>query len=224
MEVSNQRFAWLLTQRKYRFWDENQLEDKINTVAITKRPDFYIEASRKVDFLAEVESFKQPGPLKGIGAKVISIDPEQIFNRIRTAVQHAANQLRPYETLNIPMIVVLDNWRQVGIPSNALDLRNALFGTLSVRKQVYPSETRGRWHHGKGQRLNKNQGNYISAVAWNLPKMRQVDDPMTKERAMYLRMIHNPFANIPFPLELFNNGDDEHYGYKEGHWINLLKP
>jgi hypothetical protein len=224
MEVSNQRFAWLLTQRKYRFWGEDQLEDKIKTVQITKRPDFYVEASAKGDFIAEIKSFKQQGPFKGIQTKVISSDPEPIFKRIRTAVKEAADQLRPYETLNIPMIVVLDDWQKVGIWSNVLDLRNALFGTLSVRKPVYPSGSPGRWHHGKGQQLNENLGNYISAVAWNLPKNQYPDDPIAEERTMYLRMVHNPFANILFPIDLFNNGDDEHHGYKEGRWTNLLKP
>ena len=38
---------------------------------------------------------------------------------------------------------------------------------------------------------------------------------------MYLRMIHNPFAAVPFPIELFNNGHDEHWGYREDHWVNF---
>lgn len=226
IDVSEQRFIWLLKQRGYHsFWLEDQLEQKINVLGT--RPDFYIETPRHGPVLVEVESFIKSGPLQMTGTRVMSFDSERIFKRIRKAVMHAADQLRPYQILNVPMLVVLDNWRQVGIPSNVLDLRNALFGTLEVRKFLDPTgavHSPARWHHGKGQRLKAVQGNYISAVAWNLPKVRYDKDPMTQERSMHLRLIHNPFANVLFPIDIFNNGDDEHWGYREGRWGNLLSP
>lgn len=223
MDVAERRFAWLLRQRGYSFWSEDQLEKKI-TVCQT-RPDFYVETPRSGAFLVEVESFVKPGPLARARRGAISLDAEPIFARIRLAVKHATDQLRPYKTLHVPMLVVLDNWRRVGIPSNIVDLRNALFGTLEVRVPVGPAgpeRRRARWHHGKGQRLNDRQGRFISAVAWNLPKRRAVDDPMIEERPMYVRMVHNPYALVPFPIEIFSNGDDEHYGYRAGRWVNFI--
>jgi hypothetical protein len=222
-DTSEQRCVWLLNQRGFAFWREDALEEKIKVR--TRRPDFYVETPEYGPFLAEVESFKKPGPFKSLEARVMASDPEQIFRRIRTAVQHASEQLSPYKSLSIPMLVVLDNWRRVGIPSSVLDLRNALFGKLEVRKPFDPTGTShapARWHHGKGQLLNTIQRNYISAVAWNLPKVRYHDDPMTQERPMRLRMVHNPFADVPFPIEIFNNGDDERWGYRAGRWINFL--
>lgn len=226
MDRAERRFAWLLKQRGYDFWREDQLEQKIEV--LEKQPDFYVETPRRGPFLAEVESFESPGPLSSTSRGGTVVDAQRIFRRIRTAVQNAAAQLRPYRILNIPMLIVLDNWRLVGIPSNIVDLRNALFGTLEFRMPVDLDSGRAimseaHWHHGKGQFFNSREKLYISAVAWNLPKIRTVDDPMTEERPMYLRLVHNPYAQVPFPIEIFNDADDEHYGYRAGRWINLVK-
>lgn len=224
-QVSLRRFGWLLKQRGYQYWPENRLEEKIRLRG--KRPDFYVEDHRGTAFLVEIESFIKAGPLRSTSSSptVMASDPEEAYKRIRIAVKHASEQLRPYRTLKIPLLVVLDNWRQVGLPSNILDLRNAMFGTLEVRQQFDSNcGVLGppKWHPGKGQRLNRFQGTYVSAVAWNLPKTRDPDDPMTHERTMYVRMIHNPYSVIPFPIPIFNSGDDEHFGYnRNGQWGNL---
>ena len=220
----------MLKQRGYSFWTEDQLEQKIEVRET--RPDFYVETPRNGAFLAEVESFEKPGPFR-IGAKGGGhVDADRGFKRIRTAVQSAARQLRPYERLGIPMLIVLDNWRMVGIPSNITDLRNALFGTLEFRLPIDLSKgqadtEQAHWHHGGGQFFNEREKLYISAVAWDLPKLRYDDDPMTEERPMYLRMVHNHHARVPFPIENFNNGDDVHYGYvPEGaglRWVTFLE-
>jgi hypothetical protein len=228
VHVSEERFVWLLNQRGYTFTREDKVETKIKKLAVTTRPDFYVETPRNDAFLIEVESFEKPGPLQGMATRVMFSDPELAFKRIRKAVMHAAAQLRPYQGLNLPMLVVLDNWRRVGIPSNILDLRNALFGTLEVRQHFDPVSGKimgcPKWHHGRGQQLNETLATYVSAVAWNLPRTRYYDDPMTEERPMYLRIVHNPFASVPFPIDIFSNGNDEHYGYKNGCWVNFLAP
>jgi hypothetical protein len=228
--VAERRFAWLLKQRGYGFWLEDQLEEKIEVRAT--RPDFYVETPANGSFLVEVESFEKPGPLRGLsrgGAR--AVNTELVFKRIRTAVQDAAEQLRPYKELGIPMLVVLDNWRMVGIPSNVVDLRNALFGTLEFRFPVNLDTGAGvmdeaHWHHGGGQFFNPKEKLYIGAVAWNLPKIRYDDDRVKEERPMYLRVVHNPWAQVKFPIGIFNNRDDEHYGYiQHGDrlgWTNLL--
>lgn len=227
-DISLKRFTWLLEQRGYEYYPEDRLDEKIKV--LNKRPDFYVETRKHGTFLVEIKSFKRPGPLpaSSSSSRVMASDPEEGYKRIRNTVMHAADQLRPYKNLTIPMLVILDNYRRIGIPSNILDLRNALFGTLEIRRRFDPDcQTLDppRWHHGKGQRLNSEIGKYISAVAWNLPKNSYIDDPMTKERPMYLRMVHNPFAEVGFPIQIFNNGDDKHYGYdEEGGWISFSHP
>lgn len=211
-EVAEKRFEWLLNQRGYSFLREDQIERRIRLCGT--RPDFYVETTHRGAFLVEVESFETAGPLHDGPSQVMVLDPEPIFERIRRAVRRAKKQLGPYRELGVPMLIVLDNWRQVGIPSNIEDLRNAVFGTGEFRqaisqggKEVGPT----RWHHGLGQMLNSNWGSYISAVAWNLPKTRDIDDPMISERPMYLRLLHNPHAGLPLPREIFDYPDDEHY-------------
>ena len=192
MDIAERRFAWLLNQRSYGFWSENELEQKIELRGT--RPDFYVETSRNGTFLVEVESFEEAGPFR-IGSRGgAAVDSERIFRRIRTAVQNAARQLRPYKGLGIPMLIALDNWRMVGIPSNISDLRNALFGTLEFRLPIdlgggKADVEEAHWHHGGGQFFNKREKLYISAVAWNLPKARFVDDPITEVRGGVSRVM-----------------------------------
>jgi hypothetical protein len=192
METANERFCWLLNQRGYRYWCEDQLGQKIQVRR--KRPDFYVEVPPGWKLLVEVESFQKAGPLKMPIRGAMARNQLPILRRVRTAVQHAAEQLGPYRELNIPMLVVLDNWHQVGLPSNADDLWDALFRPIKGRPLLNPCDKR-----------------HLSAVAWNLPAWRGFADDMKQQRPMYLRVIHNPFALVPFPREVFNRPKDEHY-------------
>ncbi len=131
VDVSEQRFCWLLKQRGFGYWAEDQLDQKIKVRK--KRPDFYVEAPPNWKFLVEVESFQKSGPLRGWSGGARARDPLPILKRIRTDVGHAAQQLNPYRGLNMPMLVILDNWRQVGLRSNASDLWDALFRPLRIR-------------------------------------------------------------------------------------------
>ena len=227
-DIAERRCAWLLKQREFTFWRESELEQKIEVRGT--RPDFYVETLRQGAFLVEVESFERPGPFQigSVGGR--AVDGDRISKRIRTAVRNATKQLRSYRDLGIPMLIMLDNWRMVGIPSNIIDLRIALFGTPEFRVPIDLCGGRedvkeAYWHHGGGQVFNERESLYISAVAWNLPKFRFDDDSMTEERPMNLRVVHNPYATVPLPIEVFNSRDDEHYGYVEEakglRWIEL---
>jgi len=187
---SLQRFIWLLNQRGYRFWPEDKLCEVISVR--NKKPDFYVRAPGH-DFLAEVESFEKRLPRLG---QAMSGNPAWESRRILTAVRHAAQQLRDYAHLNLPTVVVLDNWRRIGLPTDIGTLWAALFTP-----------------QGRGQPLlNSNNKRNVSAVAWNLPKTRPIDeDAINTEPPMCVRVLHNPYADIPLCSTVFGSTSDEHY-------------
>ncbi len=216
MDEAERRFSWLLGQRGYEFATEHELERKI--VVQGRRPDFYVE-TRYGPLLVEVESFEEETVLARLeGGGFGSLNAERIFNRIRTAIKHAKRQLKPYAPLCVPMLIVLDSWRQVGIPNNYTELRSAMFGTPEIRIPLASGDSKpsgqARLHYGAGQMFNRDQGRYVSAVAWNIATERfdtmEERDPMTVERRMRLRVMHNPFAVVPLPREMFSAPEDEH--------------
>jgi hypothetical protein len=218
-DLANRRFAWLLEERCYPYWIESELESKIQLRG--KRPDFYFEVPNVGPVLAEVESFREP--TSGLSPGFSQFDPEVHMRRIRTAVQHASRQLEPYRELKIPMLVVLDNWRLVGIPSNVGFLRQALFGNLEFR-MLLPKNNETQFegpfaHHGGGQTLHPERKTYISAVAWNMPKQAYLYTEHAEEKSMRLRVVHNLFASVPLPAAIFDDAEDEHYHYDDvGAW------
>lgn len=224
MNLGEQRFEWVLTQRGIPFCRETNLEDCIQ-VRKKKRPDFWAQFPGFPPILAEVKEFKEPGPLRKIMARVWFPDPELFLRRLRGPVQAAAEQLEPYRAEGIPMIVVLDNARRVGIPLNAIDLVQL----LGVMGYVVPINTEtggragpGRLHFGSGQVLTPNRRQYVSAIAVNLPKEgHQYIEQVDLERPMRLRILHNPYASVPLPLDVFNDPEDEHIGVRDGRWQNL---
>ena len=191
MDRAEQRFIWLLRQRKYDFWPDDKLDEVIK-VRQTK-PDFYVRTPQNQRVLIEVESFEKPISFRSAPKQAMVRDIRPVLERIRRTVRRGARQLEPYEPEAIPMLVVVDNWRQVGIPTNVTDLWDALFRPL------------GR------PLMNQGVRRWISGVAFNLPKRRTSPDAMTGERPMYLQIIHNPFAFVPFPKDVFKSKGDKHY-------------
>jgi hypothetical protein len=188
---AEQRFEWLLIQRGFRFWGEDELEQVITVLG--KKPDYYVRAAG-CSFLAEVESFNKPGPFGMPLGQAMAMNPLPPAKRLRTPVRHAAQQLRPYEALKIPLLVVLDNGRKVGIPTNIGDLWDALFRP-----------------EGRGQAL-LNEGNkcHLSAVAWIVSTNADML-PVTETQVMNVRLIHNPHAVIEFPINIFTDEEDQSF-------------
>ena len=224
-DLGEERFTWLLRQRSIPYEGEEGLQKHITVHR--RRPDFYAVPTGLPPFLAEVEGFKKSGPLQKARARVYATGPEQMLPRLRTAVQHGASQLKPYRNHGIPMIVVLDNSGRVGIALGVIELIN-LLGIQEIRLLI-DLETGGRVSppHMKGSEesfhvLTPKNNRHVSAVAVNLPKQgHQHIDPPEKERPMRLRVLHNPYAQIPFPLGIFNDPEDDHFGLFEGQWINI---
>ncbi len=220
-DLAEERFAWLLNQRGVSYVDEAHLEQKVEDRGT--RPDFYAWTPH-VCFLAEVEALHKEGPFRrwlGVGFG----DVDAIIRRLRTPVQHAAKQLAPYRDLEVPMLVILDNHRKVGIQTGPIELIQ-LLGTLKIRVPIDTTTGRvgnARWHHGGGRTLSPDWRTYISGVAVNLPKRDHVyNEPPEKQRPMRVRLLHNPYADVPFPVAIFSDSEDEHYGRRNGEWVNLV--
>lgn len=220
MDEAETRFSWLLAQRRYRFWHEGELDRRIKTAST--RPDFFAETPYG-NLLAEVESFREPGPIEKNPSRIASISPKALHDRLRGAVKHGAKQLRPYQGRSIPCLVVLDNWRQIQIPTDATHLIQ-IFGELEYRGEVDPESAivgPFRLFHGKGRRLKEGQHTYISAVAVNIAKERYLDDDMTLERPMRLTIVHNPHTHCHLPTWIFLDRDDEQWRYVNGAWVRV---
>ena len=217
-DFANERFRWLLTQRGYRYWTEDNLDEVI--LVRGKRPDFYVKTPHG-DFLAEVKSFEKESPLRFL-RQAMAYNQRSILKRIRKKVNDAAEQLRPYQIVGIPLLIVLDNWRRVGIPSNITDLLDALFGEQQLWVPISSSADAGpvQWHHAHGRVLSPDYKLYVSAVAWNLPRNPSAEPPNC-ESDMYVRMVHNPFGIAHFPKEIFATADDVHWGREGNAWIKL---
>lgn len=223
MDLGKERFAWLLCQRNIPFVDETKLESRITIQG--KYPDFLAEPRDLPRLIAEIESLREPGPLRKISSRSFVLTPGQILRRLRGPVKHAAEQLKPYAALNIPMMVVLDNARQVGVPLSQIELIQ-LLGEIEFRVPVnmgtgQPAGPTTK-HHGPGQVLTPTQKRYISAIAVNRPKEgHQYVEPIEQERPMCLLILHNPYALVRLPVGIFNDPEDIHIGRRSGHWVNL---
>ena len=57
--LGEQRFAWLLNQRKIPFWHEKNLEERIEVKG--KKPDFYAEPRDFSPFFAEIKELQEVG-------------------------------------------------------------------------------------------------------------------------------------------------------------------
>jgi hypothetical protein len=215
-DVAERRFVWLATQRGCTWVPEGQLE---SVMAVRgPRPDFYVR-SRAGPFLAEVKAFEKPGPLHGID-QVGSRSMEAMLKPISGAIDEARRQLRPYRGDAIPMLVVLDPWRQLGIDLSP-EILIQIFGELQfvvpiARQGGQAGET--SLAHGGGRTIGEDAGTYLSAVLVNLASSRDAIDAFTNERPMHARIVHNPFAVVPLSTSIFANPDDEQWIHEDQRW------
>jgi hypothetical protein len=201
--------------------DEHETAQKL--CSTTTRPDFLLNVPGVGSVLVEVESFveKLEGfPPKSGFSQVNMTVPRR---RMSNAIRHASKQLKPYESLKIPMVVLLDNHRLCGIPSNIEDLRDACFGEIQFRAPFDP--VRGQLgeffihHHGHTRTLTETHKRYVSAVLWNMPKIDFAYDDSRKEVPMRVAGILNHNALVPLPPTVFSDPEDRIWGYNSsGRW------
>lgn len=140
------RFSTFLEQRRSCFWLENDLKEVL-PVRRTK-PDFFVRTANRKSLLVEVESFeKDRSALNALRHnRTMSGLARVDGKRFSTALQHACQQLKPYRDLGFPGLVVLDDFRKVGMPVNVDILGLHLLG----------------WFSENAER------NHVSALAWLL--------------------------------------------------------
>lgn len=212
-DVAEMRFEWLLQQRGIGFVGESELATQIETKG--KLPDFCcMIGSNK--FLVEVKSFQELSPLDGTDHPYAA--PGFSLTRMTSQVKNAAAQLKPYKNDDIPCLIVLDNYRKIGLHLGPIDLIE-LLGRLQFVVPVQGSGEDFFLAPGGKKVLSPNQKTYISAVAVNIPKHGHAyyEDDIT-ERPMRLRILHNPFAHIPLPAKIFSDPEDEHLKLAGGTW------
>jgi len=123
-----ERFCNFLEQRKCCYWLEKELQE-----ALPRRrtkPDFFVRTASRASVLVEVESFeKDRFTLKALRQNpVMSGLGDSDSRRFLTALQHGCNQLKPYRNLAFPSLIVLDDFRRVGMPVNVDILGLTLLG------------------------------------------------------------------------------------------------
>jgi hypothetical protein len=134
-DTSIRRMRWLLDQRGNAYVSEDRLHEVL-AIQENKRPDFYVDTGRGVRFLAEVKAFDKPTVLdessEFVGAMFIGDSFQQ---RIGSAIEHASKQLARYRHSGFPLVVIIDNHRQRGIPLGRVELVQIL-GSLEYEFTV----------------------------------------------------------------------------------------
>lgn len=108
---------------------------------------------------------------------------------------------------------MLDNWRQVGVSLDDIQLLG-LFGepvfvvpVATARSASPPSPS---LVHAGERSMREERRNYISAVIVNEPLRRDCEDDFQIELQMRARVLHNPYASVPLPPKVFGRVEDEH--------------
>jgi len=223
---------WLLEQRGYSY----VLEDQLHTVVplkANKRPDFFVDTMRGVRFLAEVKVFATPTVLDKSDEFTGAMFGADLQSKINAGpIPRAAQQLAPYTTAGFPLIVVLDNHRQMGVPLGDVYLVQ-IFGSLEYAFTTDQSTgevlSEGWVHRQSDSATGHMKRPYISAVVVNQPTKRfeafdGVVDDFTLERPMRARVIHNPDANHPLPLWVFSEPQDEQITRRGSGWVKITCP
>ena len=216
-EISNRRSTWLLTQRGHRYWREAEIA-QILTLRRTN-PDFLVLTAASTRFLMELKSFEQDTLLDRIDPSVrtFSIGIMTLQKRANRLVRDAAEQLLPYADTGLPMVIMLDNYRQKGISVDHHTL-GGLFGELQVQIRINPTtgENLGEaWvRTDDGSPLAGGRNRHVSAVAVLIACERfdtfEKSDDFSIERKMRVRVLYNPDAAVPFPRDVFSDAEDEH--------------
>jgi hypothetical protein len=112
------RFSTFLEQRNCCFWLENELKEVLPVRK--KKPDFFVRTQSRISVLVEVESFeKGRSALDALRRNSVMTGLHwSDSRRFSSRISSAADQLGPYRDLRNPGLVVLDDFRGVGMPVN----------------------------------------------------------------------------------------------------------
>jgi len=214
-EISIRRCSWLLKQRGFRYWRETEMGQVLPLQETN--PDFLVETLAGVRFLMELKSFEKDTILRTIQARTFSLGHMTLQKRANRLVRDAAEQLLPYAATNLPMVIALDNYRQVGISLDKHTL-SSLFGELEALITI-DLETGGavrrEWtREDDGSPLAGGRNQHVSAVLVLEPLERfdtiETEDDFSVERGMRVRIVYNEEAVVPLPKDVFSAPEDEH--------------
>lgn len=213
-EVSKRRCRWLLRQRAFTFWEERDIGEVLQLQSTL--PDFLVETPGSTRFFLELKSFEKETVLNKMKARVFSLRHMTLQKRVNRLVADAAKQMQPYVGSGLPIVIALDNWRQISLLLDAHTLRS-LFVEPGVVLEI--DRTTGETVAGGTQRVDNNsplkagRNPHVSAVIAieHMERFDTIDniDDFTVERPMRVRIIYNPSATVPLPREVFNTPDDK---------------
>lgn len=212
--ISLRRLEWLLSQRGYRYWKESEISQVLPLR--TTIPDFLVEWSAGKMFLLEAKAFERETVLHRATSRVLSLGHMTLQKRINRLVADAAAQTSRYDDYGLPIVVALDNWRQVGLPIGTHGLRSLLGERQIVQTVNIASgevlET-GVEHVEDHSPLHGGRNSHVSAV-FELIATTRFDtldsvDSFLVERPMKVRILRNPFAAHPLSREVFSHSSDE---------------
>ncbi len=181
------RFSAFLEHRKCCFWLENELTEVLPSR--DKKVDFFVRTRSHLPVLVEIESFKEDRrALKALRQNsVMSGLHQSDSRRVAARVRSAGDQLESYRDRGFPGIVVLDDFRGVGMPVNTDVLGLVLMN-------YFPASNRP----------------YVSAVGWLLE---------SDHGQYFLRVFHNPHADVPLDRTTFGTEFDEHWYQPSGRFF-----
>jgi len=214
-EISIRRCNWLLKQRGFRSWRETEMGQVLPLQETN--PDFLVETPAGIRFLMELKSFEKDTILRTIQARTFSLGHMTLQKRANRLVRDAAEQLLPYAGTNLPMVIALDNYRQVGISLDKHTL-SSLFGELEALITI-DLETGGAVRQGwtredDGSPLAGGRNQHVSAVLVLEPLERfdtiETEDDFSVERGMRVRIVYNEEAVVPLPKGVVSAPEDEH--------------
>jgi len=211
MNTAEQNFRTLLDERKISYWPEERLHEVIEPQ--NTKPDFFCKTRCGLSFLCEVESFERDVDLPP-GTGLAQFDPSNMFKRLCGAAQRAGKQLKPYEHKGFPLVVALDNWRMIAIDSGRYSLARVFGETQFVINPPPSADSSSIEISSTRAELAGSMKTYmscVSAVLWNLPQHGYSDRTGVKPISRRVRVMHNPEATTPFPRQIFDETEDEHY-------------
>jgi hypothetical protein len=128
------RFRRLLEARNCHFLEERELSQVLPRRR--KKPDFFARTQDGHSILIEVESFeKERAALRSLRQNSVMSGLSGRDNvRMNTALQHASSQLKHYSDLGYPSLVVLDDFRKIGMPHNVDILGMHLSNYFNLQK------------------------------------------------------------------------------------------
>jgi hypothetical protein len=139
MNRAETRFAAYLDAHGYRWAFEPDYQDAFGLAEHPRtEPDFLIwrTGTRAVCEVRQFETTRLRDALKKAGGHSSCVDPRLVYGGLRSGIREKAEQLRPFASLRVPLVVVLANPLGADVMLDSRHVSAAMFGNPSFRFQV----------------------------------------------------------------------------------------